>query len=480
MSEAGAFTRERGEDGVLVITLDVPGEKVNTLGRGMIAQFEALLDEVEDDSSVRAVVVRSGKPDSFIAGADIKDFTRIRSAEEGEALSRAGHAIFDRIEGCRVPVVAAIHGTCLGGGTELALSCRYRVASDDPKTALGLPEVLLGLVPGAGGTQRLPRLIGLATALDLILTGRALKASRALEAGLVDEACPAPILLAVARKAALRLAEGGLRPRRPGVGLRERALRPLIFWKARSSVLRKTGGHYPAPLAAVDVVRQGTATSQAEGLKLEAQAFGRLAAGEVSRNLVSVFFATQEIKKDAGYPEGTPAVEVGKVGVLGAGLMGAGIAGAASDAGVAVRLKDASHEALGRGLQHVRGVWDERQRRRRLSRLQVAASRRPSTTPASGGPTSWSRRCSRTSSSSGGCSRRRRRPPATSASSRATRRRSRSATSRGAAGAPRRCSGCTSSRPSTRCRCSRSWRRERPRSRPSRPPSPSGAGSAST
>ncbi len=372
VSEASAFTRETGADGVLVLTLDVPGEKLNTLGKGLIAEFERLLSEVEKDESVRAIVVRSGKPDSFIAGADIKDFTRIGSAEEGEALSRAGHAIFDRLEGCRVPVVAAIHGTCLGGGTELALACRYRVASDDPKTSIGLPEVMLGLVPGAGGTQRLPRLVGLATSLDLILTGRALKAPRARKAGLVDEVCPAPILLAVAKKAALGLADGVLRPVRPGIGLRERLLRPIVFSKARSSVLQKTGGHYPAPLAAVDVVKRGTATTLAEGLKLEAGAFGRLAVGDVSRNLVSVFFATQEIRKDAGYPEGTPAVEVGKLGVLGAGLMGAGIAGAASDAGVCVRMKDSSREALGRGLKHVRGVWDERLKRRSLTRLQVA------------------------------------------------------------------------------------------------------------
>ena len=371
MSEASAFTRERDAEGVLVLTLDVAGEKLNTLSRGMIAEFEGILDEVQTDEGIRAVVVRSGKPDSFIAGADVKDFTRIRSAEEGEALSRAGHATFDRVEGCRVPVVAAIHGTCLGGGTELALACRYRVASDDPKTALGLPEVMLGLVPGAGGTQRLPRLVGLATALDLILTGRTLKASRALKAGLVDEVCPAPLLLAVAKRAALGLAEGRLRPGRPGIRLRERLLRPIVFSKARASVLQKTGGHYPAPLAAVDLVRDGTATSQAEGLKLEAQAFGRLAAGPVSRSLVSVFFATQEIKKDAGYPEGTKAAEVGKLGVLGAGLMGAGIAGVAADAGVAVRMKDSSSAALGRGLGYVHGIWDLRVKRRRLTRLEL-------------------------------------------------------------------------------------------------------------
>ena len=370
-SGASAFRRERDAKGVLVLTLDLPGEKLNTLGKGLIAEFDEILDEIGRDDAVRAVVVRSGKPDSFVAGADIKDFTRIRSAEEGEALSRAAHAVFDRVEGCRVPVVAAIHGTCLGGGTELALACRYRVASDDPKTAIGLPEVMLGLVPGAGGTQRLPRLVGLATALDLILSGRTLKGGRAAKAGLVDEVCPAPILLDVAKRAALGLAEGRLVPKRPGVPLRERLLRPVVFWRAKASVLAKTAGHYPAPLAAVELVKQGTATSQAEGLKLEAKAFGALATGDVSRSLVSVFFATQEIKKDAGYPAGTKASEVQKLGVLGAGLMGAGIAGAAADAGIAVRMKDATLEALGRGLGHVHGIWDERRQRRRLTPLEV-------------------------------------------------------------------------------------------------------------
>jgi len=366
-----AFSSEKGTDGVLVLTLDVAEEKVNTLGQGMIAEFERILTETEADASVKAIVLCSGKPDNFIAGADIKDFTKISSAEDGERLSRAGHAIFDRVEQFRVPIVAAIHGTCLGGGTELSLACQYRVATDDPRTSIGLPEVMLGLIPGAGGSQRLPRLIGLAKSLDLILTGRALKATRALQAGLVDEVCPPPILLDVARRAAMSLAEGRLRPKRPGIPLHEKLLRPVIFGNARKTVLKKTGGHYPAPLKAIDVVRRGTATSLAEGLKLEAKAFGRLSVGEVSRALVSVFFATQEIKKDAGYPEGTRGAEVNKLGVLGAGLMGAGIAGLAADRGVGVRVKDASNESLDRGLRYIRDTYDERRKRRSLSRLEV-------------------------------------------------------------------------------------------------------------
>jgi 3-hydroxyacyl-CoA dehydrogenase/enoyl-CoA hydratase/3-hydroxybutyryl-CoA epimerase len=365
------FHREQDEQGVLVLTLDVAGEQLNTLSSGLIAEFEALLDAIEKDSSVRAVVLRSGKPDSFVAGADIHEFTRIRTVEDGRALSRQGHRIFDRVENARVPVVAAIHGTCLGGGTELALACRYRVASDDKKTQIGLPEVMLGLLPGAGGSQRLPRLVGLAASLDLILTGRSLKAARALKAGLVDEVCPAPLLLKVAKQAALGLAEGRLRPVRRGIPWREKLLAPVIFAKARSSVRAKTGGHYPAPLEAIEVVRQGTGRSLAQGLALEAEAFGRLAVTPVSRNLVSVFFATQEIKKDAGYPEGTKAREVTRLGVLGAGLMGAGIAGAAAEVGAAVRLKDASHPAVGRGLALARGVFQERVTRRSLTRREL-------------------------------------------------------------------------------------------------------------
>jgi 3-hydroxyacyl-CoA dehydrogenase/enoyl-CoA hydratase/3-hydroxybutyryl-CoA epimerase len=366
-----AFTRERDEKGILLLTLDVPGEKVNTLGPQMIEEFDALLADVEHDESVRAVVIRSGKRHSFIAGADIKEFTRIETAQEGEALSRAAQAIFGRLEGARVPVVAAIHGTCLGGGTELALACRYRVATDDPRTALGLPEVMLGIIPGIGGSNRLPRLIGLVRSLDMILTGRSLKASRALKAGLVDEVCPRPILLDVAKKAAVALAQGELKPRRRGISLGERLGRPIIFRRARASVLKKTKGHYPAPLEALDVVRRGTATSLREGLEIEARAFGRLSASDKSRALVSVFFATQEIKKDAGFPPGTAAREVEKLAVLGAGLMGAGIAGAAANVGVRVRMKDATHDALGRGLRSIREGLEERRRRRSLTRREA-------------------------------------------------------------------------------------------------------------
>jgi 3-hydroxyacyl-CoA dehydrogenase / enoyl-CoA hydratase / 3-hydroxybutyryl-CoA epimerase len=366
-----ALTLELGTDRILVVTLDIPGEKVNTLSRALVGEFKALLDDLETRTDLAGVVLRSGKPDNFIAGADINDFGLIRSQLEGETLSREGQALLDRLESAPVPIVAAIHGSALGGGLETALACHYRIASDDPRTVVGLPEVMLGLIPGAGGTQRLPRLVGLAASLDMILTGRTLKARRALKAGVIDEVVPAPVLLQAAKRAAQALSDGTLKPRRRGIPFSEKLLRPIIFRKARASVMAKGGKHYPAPLRAIDVVQKGTATTLAEGLKLEAREFGTLAVSEVSRALVSVFFATQQIKKDAGYPDGTSAREVNKLGVLGAGLMGAGIAGAGAEAGALVRLRDTSHEALGRALRHQRELLDERRKRGSLTRLDL-------------------------------------------------------------------------------------------------------------
>ena len=455
---ARAFSQELG-DGILVLTLDVPGERVNMLGKAMLQELHDLLGELESRVDVRGVMLRSGKADNFIAGADIKDFTGIRSSLEGETLSRQAQAVLDRLAALKVPVVAAIHGSCLGGGLETALACRYRVASDHPKTSLGLPEVSLGLIPGAGGTQRLPRLVGLRTGLDLILTGRALKPSRALRAGLVDEVVPASIVVEVARGAAARIADGSLVPRRRGITWGERLFRPLIFSKARATVREKTHGHYPAPPAAIEVVQKGTATSMEEGLELEARRFGELAVSEVSRALVSVFFATQQIKKDAGYPEGTQARPVKKLAVVGAGLMGAGIAAAGAEAGVPVRLKDTMPEALARGMRYVRDVFDERLKRRRLTRYEFAArmERLSATLQYTGsGARTWSSRpSSRTWPSSGACSRRWRRPRATTACSPATPRPCPSRRSRATPAAPRASWACTSSRPCRRCPCSR-------------------------
>ncbi len=364
----GSLTTRRRDDGVLVVSLDVASEKLNVLSLGLLDEFETVFSQIEKDATLRGVVIVSGKPEGFIAGADIKLFVAVTTAAEAAALAGKGHALLNRIEGSRIPFVAAINGICLGGGTELALGCAGRVASDDPKTAIGLPEVQLGLVPGMGGTQRLPRLVGLALGLDMILSARNLKASKALRAGLVDEVVPRSILEDRAAALALSIA-GGKTPQRPGISVMEKLARPIIFSKARSTVMAKTGGHYPAPLRAIEVIRDGTATSLAAGLDLEKQAFGELLVGEVSRALVNVFFATQDIKKAVPLPE--PPPEISKICILGAGLMGAGIAGIAADSGMRARMKDRDDASTSRGLGYVRGIWAERRKRGSLTAREV-------------------------------------------------------------------------------------------------------------
>lgn len=363
-------------NGIALVTFDLPGEPVNKLSTGLMDEWEALSDRLAADEAVRAVVLLSGKPDTFIAGADIGEFTRLKSQGEAEALSRRGQELMNRIEAFPKPVVAAIHGACLGGGYELALACHWRIATDHPKTQLGLPEVQLGLIPAAGGCNRLPRLVGARVALDVILAGKSERAQKALRVGMVDEVVPQSILIQVATRAADRLAREGL-PKRAGRGGPAGALldwtpmgRQLVYRMARKQVLKKTGGNYPAPLAALEVVRIGLEQGMPEGLRAEQERFGELAVGPVSRRLVQIFFATTELKKDDGVPPGTPAAprEIRRIGVVGSGFMGSAIAGTAVlNAEVEARLKDAELARVGRGLKAATAILDERLKRRRLT-----------------------------------------------------------------------------------------------------------------
>jgi 3-hydroxyacyl-CoA dehydrogenase/enoyl-CoA hydratase/3-hydroxybutyryl-CoA epimerase len=357
-----------------VLTLDLPGEPVNKLNAEVKAELEQAFARLAADPAVRAVVLISGKPDGFIAGADIEEFTRLATREEFERLSREGQEMIQRVADFPKPVVAAIHGACLGGGLELALACHYRICTDHPKTQLGLPEVQLGLLPAAGGCQRLPRLIGLSAALGIILPGRSEPGPRAYRLGLVDELVPRSILLDVALQAAERLARSGLPRRKPGGSLlldRNVVGRRLVYWKARRDTLRKSGGHYPAPLAALEAVRVGLERGARAGYLVEQRKFGELAVGKVSRNLVRIFFATTALKKDDGVPPGTPARRVARLGVLGSGFMGAGIAGTAvAQAEVDVRLKDTDLTRVGKGLKAATDILQGRLQRRRITRYE--------------------------------------------------------------------------------------------------------------
>jgi 3-hydroxyacyl-CoA dehydrogenase / enoyl-CoA hydratase / 3-hydroxybutyryl-CoA epimerase len=366
------------EDGIAVVTFDLPGEPVNKLSDAVKVEFEALLIRIRDDEAIRAAVLISGKPDSFIAGADIEEFTALTTESAAERLSFEGQEMVNRVETLSKPVVAAIHGACLGAGLELALACHYRVATDHPKTQLGLPEVQLGLIPGAGGCQRLPRLIGARAALDMILTGKSERGAKALRLGLVDELVPPSILRATGFAAAGRLVRDRLPRRTPKTGLQGMLLdrtatgRRLVYRAAEKQVLAKSGGHYPAPLRALEAVRIGLEEGITAGLAAEHRAFGELAVGDVSRKLVQVFFATTALKKDDGIPPGAAAPrQIRRLGVVGAGFMGAGIAGTAvANVEVDTRLKDADLARVGKGLHSATGILAERLKRRRLTRPQ--------------------------------------------------------------------------------------------------------------
>lgn len=386
------FTISVGDDGVAVITLDAADEPVNTISTEFGEEVQKLWPELMNDPEVRSIVITSGKRGSFVAGAKLEMLQEVKSADEGAELARGGQRIFAEIAASKKPVIAAIDGVALGGGLELALACSYRIATSNPKTRLGLPETQLGLIPGAGGTQRLPKIVGIQAALDMILTGRQLRAQRALRMGLVDEVVPEPILLQVAKERAAEFAKGKKLPARgsdalmaklkkgkanqktlTALALEENPLgRKVLFRQAEKAALAKSRGNYPAIPSAIEAVREGVEHGMSRGMAKEAQLFGNLVGSEVSKQLVRIFFAQNELKKDPGVSE--PGVEsrpVRDVAMVGGGLMGGGIAYVtANNAGLPVRFQEMNDAGLGRAFAHVRDLLDQRVKRRSITRLE--------------------------------------------------------------------------------------------------------------
>ncbi|AYH48873.1 fatty acid oxidation complex subunit alpha FadJ [Dickeya fangzhongdai] len=367
-----AFQLTLRPDHIGVITVDVPGEKVNTLKAEFAEQMRAVLTQARQHSGLQGLVILSGKPESFIAGADIGMLDACADAAAAQALAETGQETLEAIAHLPFPVVAAIHGACLGGGLELALACDYRLCTPDDSTRLGLPEVQLGLLPGAGGTQRLPRLIGVDRALELILTGRQLRAAQARRLGLVDEVVPHAVLL----EAALGFIRRGKRqPSSPG--WRHRLLmlpyvRRWLFERVRRQTQAKTQGNYPATARILAVVRRGLEQGRQAGYQAEARAFGRLVASPESVALRRLFFTATALKKDRGAP-----VEPGplrRVGVLGGGLMGGGIAGVTALNGrLPVRIKDIHEQGITLAL---RNSWQRLSKQVERRRITPAEQRR--------------------------------------------------------------------------------------------------------
>jgi len=346
-------------EGIGRIVLDRPDDAVNAINLEMIDQLQIAIRAARTTDGLRGLIVTSGKADQWVAGADLKLLTSATASSQVEAAARRFQAVLDELAWLPCTTVAAINGPALGGGLELALACDYRVAADLPGVALGQPEVNLGLVPGGGGTQRLPRLLGLPRALDLILSGRRLNARRAQRAGLLDEVVHPTVLVQAAEAWAQRPKRPLQRPLhlRPDVQTAidvaelTPAGRRLLLERARRSVLQRTHGHYPAPLRALQAVEVGLARGMAAGLDAEARAFGELAMTPTARHLIWLFGATQHQRRRIATAE---ARTVERLAVVGAGFMGAAIAEVGATSGLTVRLRDVRPAAVATGLASIR------------------------------------------------------------------------------------------------------------------------------
>jgi 3-hydroxyacyl-CoA dehydrogenase/enoyl-CoA hydratase/3-hydroxybutyryl-CoA epimerase len=379
-AEAKIITLTPRADGIAVLSIDDPSEPLNTITQRFGEELIALIDRVESDASIKAAVLISAKKDSFIVGANIDMLRAIKLASDAERMSAELAKGLVRLGRLTKPFVAAVHGSALGGGFELALACHAIVATDDKKTALGLPEVQLGLIPAANGLLRVAERAGLQVALDLGLTGKNVRPAKAKKLGLVDEVCPAPVLLDVACATARDLVAHGKTKAEPRLitHLRSKDLgaaalednpfgRAILFKKAREETRAKTKGHYPATERVIDVLERFGSKGFAAAAALEAKSFGELVVSETAHRLIEVFFATTALKKDIGVDD--PKVkphDVDRVAMLGGGLMGGGIAYITIDAGIPVRLKDKDDAGLGRGLKYVRGILDERVKKKQL------------------------------------------------------------------------------------------------------------------
>lgn len=372
-----ALTLEVDSDGVAWLVLDNPDKKVNILSTPLMERLDGLLDEVEAGASagrIRALVVRSGKDGSFIAGADVNEIERIEDPAVGESQAAAGQARFQRLHELGIPTVAAVDGVCLGGGTELILACDVRLAADREETRIGLPETRLGILPAFGGTTRLPRLVGLVAASDIILAGKSVDARKAQKIGLIHERMHPGALYPRAAAVARELADGDRPPARSRPGLMQRLAessppgRALILRQARKQVMKQTGGRYPAPLKVIEVMKESAGKPLKRALAIEARALGELIVTPESKNLIHVYHLMEDAKKAGPDAE---ARRVERVAVLGAGIMGGGIAQLLAYKGYGVRLKDIQQGALSEGLKHARNQFDQLVKRRRLGRREA-------------------------------------------------------------------------------------------------------------
>ncbi len=374
------FFKLETKDNIAILTLDVKDRPLNVLSEKVLREFNQHLDHLIADTQNQGLVITSGKKDSFIAGADISEIESLDTVEKSTQGSKQMQAFFSKLAAFPRPTVAAINGICLGGGLEMSLACTWRIGTDNPKTKLGLPEVMLGLLPGAGGTQRLPRLVGLAASLDLILTGKEIPAKKAEKIGLLDAVVDQHILL----KEAIKLAHKSRGDGRRHDGISKELPRwvtdhnpigrSFVAKKTRDMLDKNTKGLFPAPYKALDAVMRGFDKSIEEGLDIESQLFGELAQTKESKSFIHLYHATTALKKN-------PYTEAGKtrfgdtktnlVGIIGAGFMGRGVATVCAQKNIHVRYSDPDENTIGLALKHTRAFFNKLADRKRIKRFEV-------------------------------------------------------------------------------------------------------------
>jgi len=340
------YIKKELSNGVAFLYLDQKDSKVNIVSPTLIEVFEQIIDDIIKDDSIKAAVFISAKKD-FIAGADIQSF-KADKVGDFQPLSRKGHTLLAKLENSPKPFVAAIHGTAYGLGVELPLACAARIATDHRSTKLALPEVKLGLLPGGGGTQRLPRLIGLQASLDMMLTGKNIFARKAKKIGLVDELVHPSKLKVAAEKLALSLVKKSLKRKRKVSAINKfldhtSVGRSVVYKEARKKVMRQTLGNYPAPLEIINCVEIGLKKGTKAGFEAEVIKFEELLLGSVSKELINLFFAMTNKKKNP-WEEHTDTVRT--LGLLGAGFMGSGIAEVTLNKGIDIVMKDINPDTI--------------------------------------------------------------------------------------------------------------------------------------
>ena len=367
------------QDQICYLTFDLKNEKINKLDSKTLTQLEKFLDDIANNNEIKALVFQSAKKNIFIAGADINEIRDLKDKEETLKIVTRGQQIISKIEKLKIPTIAIINGACMGGGLELALACKYRFAISNEKTKLALPEVKLGIIPGFGGTQRMPRLIGLKNSIDLILSGKSIDAKKAFKIGLIDQISSEKFsnenLKKFIYEICLQDNNKILKKRNKNNKSRfifETAFgqKFLIFYFAKKSVIKKSKNKYPAILTALDVIQKTyNINNKEDGFKTELTAFAEVSTGKVAKNLISIFFANEKVKKDSQQYNSKTTIQ--HISIIGAGIMGGGIAWLFANNGFLVRMKDISQDAIINGYKQIISYFSQLKKRKKITQNSI-------------------------------------------------------------------------------------------------------------